>query len=67
MSNYINPPLRAVHLKLFPTLSSLDDAIAYAQSVVPAEHWNVVHKAICTYHNTLLQEIQNGKDGPIFH
>ena len=50
--------LKPVPLRLYPTMESLADAIEYAKSTIPEEHWNNMATAMMIYHNTLLSEIK---------
>ena len=57
MSNPQTPGLRPVPLKLFPTKDTLQEAIDYAQSIIPPEQWNQMSVALMVYHNTLLKVV----------
>ena len=48
------PPLRAVHMGLFPTMGSLQDVVDLADSKLPITSRNEVISLLMTYHNTLL-------------
>lgn len=52
------PPLRAVHMGLFPTLGSLQEVVDFAESKLPITDKNEMFSLLMTYHNTLLKEIQ---------
>lgn len=54
------PPLRAVVMSLFPTLGSLNEVMALAESKLPITNTNELHALLFTYHNTLIQELQKG-------
>lgn len=55
---HLHPPLRAVHMGLFPTLGSLQEAIDLADSKLPITSRNELVAILMTYHNTLLHTIQ---------
>lgn len=56
MCNFLQPPLRAVPASLFPTLDTLDEAVAYGVSKVPLQA-NELKTVLMVYHNTLLNQI----------
>ena len=59
--------LRAVPMSLFPTCNSLQDALDQAIAATPVVSKNEMRTLLMTYHNTLLQEIQNqGKQLKLF-
>lgn len=51
------PPLRAVPMKLFPTMGSLQEVVDYADSKLPIVNKNDLCSLLATYHNTLLKVI----------
>lgn len=51
------PPLRAVHMSIFPTMGSLQEVVDFAESKVPIEYQNELYSLLMLYHNTLLREI----------
>lgn len=55
--NNPQPPLRAVPQSLFPTMGSLGEVIALAESKLPVTNNNELYSLLMTYHNTLLQEL----------
>ena len=52
------PPLRAVHMGLFPTMGSLQGVVDLADSKLPITSRNEVISLLMTYHNTLLSVTQ---------
>ena len=52
------PPLRAVPMKLFPTMGSLQEVVDYADSKLPIINKNDLCSLLMTYHNTLLSQIK---------
>lgn len=54
------PPLRAVPMSLFPSMSSLQAVVDSAYSQLPITDKNVMHSLLMTYHNTLLKEVNHG-------
>jgi hypothetical protein len=52
----LHPPLRAVHMPLFPTLGSLQEVVDYADSKLPITDRNDMFSLMMTYHNTLLKQ-----------
>lgn len=55
------PPIRAVRMSLFPTMGSLQEVIALAESKLPITHTNELHSLLATYHNTLLHMVHKEK------
>lgn len=53
--------LRAVPMNLFPTLGSLQEVIDLAESKMPISNRNEIYSLLMTYHNTLLDQIEQGK------
>lgn len=51
------PPLRAVHMALFPTLGSLQEVVDFSESKLPITDKNELLSLLMTYHNTLLKEV----------
>ena len=51
------PPIRAVHMSLFPTYDTLDEAIGRACLTLPIKSRNELFVALMAYHNTLLKVI----------
>lgn len=56
------PALRAVVMGLFPTMNTLDDVVALAESQLPITDPNKLRTLMFTYHNTLLKEIQREQE-----
>ena len=56
-STNAQPPLRAVHIGLFPTMGSLQDVVDLADSKLPITSRNEVISLLMTYHNTLLAHL----------
>ena len=54
-----SPALRAVPMSLFPTLNSLQEVVELAESKVPVHCKNEIYSLLMTYHNTLLNEVNN--------
>ncbi len=44
-------------MPLYPTMDSLKEVIAYANSNIPVESKNLMYVLMAIYHNTLLKEI----------
>lgn len=44
-------------MTLYPTLGSLQEVVALANSKIPIGNKNEVYAILMTYHNTLLQEL----------
>lgn len=55
------PPIRAVQMTLFPTMSSLQEVLDYASSKLPIKTNNELYSVLMTFQNTLLKEINSGK------
>jgi hypothetical protein len=53
--------LRAVPMSVFPTLTSLDEAMNTAIAATPVVSKNEMRTLIMTYHNTLLAEVTKNK------
>lgn len=51
------PPLRAVHMGLFPTLGSLQEVVDFSESKLPITDKNEMFSLLMTYHNTLLKQL----------
>jgi hypothetical protein len=51
------PQLRAVHMDLFPTLGSLQEAVDFAESRLPITDKNALFSLLMIYHNTLLKQL----------
>jgi hypothetical protein len=51
------PPLRAVHMGLFPTLGSLQEVVDFSESKLPITDKNEMFSLLMTYHNTLLKQV----------
>ena len=51
------PPLRAVHMGVFPTLESLQGVIDLSEACLPLTTKNEVYALLMVYHNTLLKSI----------
>ncbi len=54
------PPLRAVPMKLFPVMDTLDEVVVLAESKLPITSSNELYSLLITYHNTLLSELSKG-------
>lgn len=48
------PPIQAVPMTLFPTMSSLQEVVDLAHSKLPIQDGNAMHSILMIYHNTLL-------------
>lgn len=55
--------LRAVPMSVFPTLTSLDEAMNTALAATPVVSKNEMRTLIMSYHNTLLAELNKTKEG----
>lgn len=55
----LQPSLRAVAMPLFPTLSSLQEVLDYADSKLPITSRNDITTLLMTYHNTLLSQLSS--------
>lgn len=53
------PPLKPVHMPVFPTMDSLQDAVDYADSKLPITTRNELFVLFAVYHNTLLNIVQH--------
>lgn len=56
MPNQTNK-LKPVHMLVFPTAGSLNEAMENMQAIVPEEYWNDVYVSLMVYHNTLIKEL----------
>lgn len=56
MSVMPKPVIEPVHQPMYPTLSSLQDAVAYAQSEMPSIDRNTILRVLGVYHNSLLNQ-----------
>ena len=52
------PPLRAVHMGLFPTHGSLQEVVDLGRSKLPITSENELFSLLMSYHNTLLNQVQ---------
>jgi hypothetical protein len=52
------PPIRAVPMNLFPTMDSLNDAVALAKLQLPITTEHALVTLLMTYHNTLLASLK---------
>lgn len=53
------PPIRAVPMNIFPTLTTLEEVIALAKSQLPIMDEQQLVTVLMTYHNTLLAYVRN--------
>lgn len=53
------PPIRAVPMNIFPTLTTLEEVIALAKSQLPIMDEQQIVTVLMTYHNTLLAYVRN--------
>lgn len=53
------PPIRAVPMNIFPTLTTLEEIIALAKSQLPIMDEQQLVTVLMTYHNTLLAYVRN--------
>jgi len=51
------PPIRAVHMDLFPTLNNLNEVVELGYSRIPGISRNELFSLLMTYQNTLLNEL----------
>ena len=49
------PPIRAVHMGVFPTLGTLQEVVDLATTKLPITNVNELYSLLFTYHNTLLK------------
>lgn len=56
------PEIEPEVMALFPTMGSLQAVIDLAESSLPITNKNDSYALLMTYHNTLLAEIQHGKE-----
>lgn len=61
MSKPLNRTIQPVPMNLFPTLGSLEEVIALANSKIPIGNKNEVYSLLMTYHNSLLNVIAQEK------
>lgn len=54
----IQPVLRPVEMKLFPTMGSLQEVVDLGESKMPITTKNDLFTLLATYHNTLLKELK---------
>ena len=52
------PPIRAVPMNIFPTLTTLEEVIALAKSQLPIMDEQQLVTVLMTYHNTLLAYVR---------
>lgn len=53
------PPIRAVPMNIFPTLTTLEEVVALAKSQLPIMDEQQLVTVLMTYHNTLLAYVKN--------
>lgn len=53
------PPIRAVPMNIFPTLTTLEEVIALAKSQLPIMDEQKLMTVLMTYHNTLLAYVRS--------
>lgn len=53
------PPIRAVPMNIFPTLTTLEEVVALAKSQLPIMDEQQIVTVLMTYHNTLLAYVRN--------
>lgn len=56
---YRQPPIRAVPMNIFPTLTTLEEVVALAKSQLPIMDEQQLVTVLMTYHNTLLAYVRN--------
>jgi molecular chaperone GrpE (heat shock protein) len=54
----IKPPLRAVHMTLFPCMDTLEDAIEHCCAQMPVKDSQRMIALLMLYHNTLLNTLE---------
>lgn len=54
MSVMPKPVIQPVHQPMYPTMATLNDVVAFAQSEMPSIPHNVLMQVLGSYHNTLL-------------
>ena len=50
-------------MSLFPTLETTQDVVALANSKLPIHNKNDVYSLLMIYHNTLLNQLREGRHG----
>lgn len=53
--------IEPTHQPMYPTLDSLQDAVAFAQSEMPGIDRNVLLRVLGTYHNSFLNQLTRSK------
>lgn len=61
MPNKLQPQIPAVPMNLFPTMDSLNEAIALAESKLPITDYNSLYAVLMVYHNTLIKQLGANK------
>lgn len=54
MSVVPKPVIQPVHQPMYPTMATLNDVVAFAQSEMPSIDRNVLLQVLGMYHNTIL-------------
>lgn len=49
------PVIEPVRQPMYPTMASLQDVVAYAQTEMPSVDRNTILRVLGTYHNSLLK------------
>lgn len=57
MSVVPKPVIEPTHQPMYPTLDSLQDAVAFALSEMPSISRNVVLQVLGVYHNSLINQL----------
>jgi hypothetical protein len=52
------PPLRAVHMSLFPAMDSLDEAMNYCCAQLPVQDRQKLVTLLMIYQNTLINNLE---------
>jgi hypothetical protein len=58
MSVVPKPVIQPVHQPMYPTLNSLQDAVAFAYSELPSIDKNVILQVLGVYHNSLIRQLK---------
>jgi hypothetical protein len=58
ITKQLQPPLRAVHMSLFPSMDTLDSAMEYCKAQLPVVEEQKLVPLLMVYHNTLLKQLE---------
>lgn len=57
----IQQQIKPVHLRLYQTMDSIPDSVAYAKSLIPEEYWPELITALMVHQNTILSEVRKAQ------